>query len=94
MKKHLIIALFIVLVCGLQNASAQFTIKIPKLPKPEKTKENSPQSSEQSSEQQRNLGIILELVANPFLGLGIANGLPPPHREVLPKAGKLETCLK
>lgn len=51
MKKNLIIALFIALALGLQTASAQFTIKIPKLPKAEKPKEASPSSNDQSSEQ-------------------------------------------
>ncbi|HVE59858.1 MAG TPA: hypothetical protein VNB22_23800 [Pyrinomonadaceae bacterium] len=52
MKKNLIIALLIVLICGLQNVSAQFPIKLPKLPKIEKPKEKPPQSdSEQSNPQ-------------------------------------------
>ncbi|HEY0461386.1 MAG TPA: hypothetical protein VGC97_19785 [Pyrinomonadaceae bacterium] len=51
MKKNLIIAFFIVLIFDLQTVSAQFPIKIPKLPKVEKTKEKSPQSSsEQNNE--------------------------------------------
>lgn len=54
MKKNLIIAFFIVLICGLQTVSAQFPIKIPKLPKVEKPKEQTPSSSnQQSSEQSR-----------------------------------------
>ncbi len=36
---------------GLQIVSAQFPIKIPKLPKAEKTKEQTPQNNNQSSEQ-------------------------------------------
>ena len=50
MKKILIIASFIILAFGLQTASAQFPIKIPKFPKTEKTKEQS-QNDRQSSEQ-------------------------------------------
>lgn len=53
MKKNIVIAIFVVLFFGLQTVSAQFPVKIPQLPKIEKTKEKPPQNSEQNNEQNR-----------------------------------------
>jgi hypothetical protein len=52
MKKNLVIALLIVLVFGLQSVSAQFPIKIPKIPKLEKPKEPTPTKSDSQTGEQ------------------------------------------
>src|SRR5438045_1912467 len=55
MKKKIIIALSVVLIFGLQNAFAQFPIKIPKLPKIEKSKPEQPKNENKGNSNNENI---------------------------------------